>query len=130
MASDSSYSITTVPHRKLVVMKIVGMLTREQVEQLYREEHAAIAAMGCRLGEQICLVDLTDCKLQVQDVAAAFKEKQGDARIMARRLALYTGSSLARMQARRITDRANAELFETREQAEAWLFADEARAAA
>jgi hypothetical protein len=40
------YEITTEPHRKLVRLKITGMLTPEQVAQLYKEEHHAIEGMG------------------------------------------------------------------------------------
>jgi glucuronate isomerase len=114
------YSIVTDSAKKLVTIKIVGMLTIEQVRALYAEEHEAIRRMGCRLGDHLALVDLTECNLQLQDVAAAFqKEMNGSAK--AKRLALYTGSSLSRMQLRRITTRDDAQIFATREEALAWL---------
>ena len=121
------YSIASDSGRKLVTIKIIGMLTPEQVKTLYAEEHEAIRRMGCRLGEHYALVDLTECNLQLQDVATAFqKEMNGSAR--AKRLALYTGSSLSRMQVRRITKREDAQIFATREEAIAWLFGgDEVR---
>jgi transposase len=124
------YEITTEPHRKLVRLKLTGMLTPEQVTQLYKEEHEAIEKMGCRLGEHVCIVDLTSCPLQVQAVSEAFKSEIGSS-AKARRLALYIGSALGRMQARRIArERDDVGLFELQEEAEAWLFQDEARQAA
>ncbi|PAX06700.1 hypothetical protein [Sphingomonas lenta] len=123
------YTITADPGRKLITIALQGMLTPEQVAALYRDEHLAIQRMGCRVGEHLALVDLTGCPLQIQDVASAFQRAM-DGPGKARRLALFTGSSLARMQIRRIMRRSDAALFETRAEAEAWLFADDARAAA
>jgi hypothetical protein len=124
------YQITTDPLRKLVRLKLRGMLTREQVTQLYKEEHRLIQEMGCRLGEHLCIVDLTDCPLQVQEVAQAFKSQVGSP-AKARRLAMYTGNALGRMQARRIArERVDVAIFERREEAEGWLFAAEHRQAA
>jgi hypothetical protein len=124
------YEITTEPARRLVRLKLTGMLTPEMVSRLYREEHHAIQEMGCRLGEHLCIVDLTSCPLQVQVVADAFKSEIGST-AKARRLALYTGNALGRIQARRIArERDDVALFERREEAEAWLFRDECRPAA
>ncbi|PCD03905.1 hypothetical protein COC42_06140 [Sphingomonas spermidinifaciens] len=124
------YSITTEPARKLVRLKLMGMLSREQVAALYHEEHLAIRAMHCRPGDHLCIVDLTECPLQLQDVANAFQLGiKSDAK--AKRLAMFTGQALGRMQARRIArERDEVMIFERREEAEAWLFADEARSAA
>ncbi len=124
------YTITTDSDRKLVTIKITGLISTREVEQLYREEHAAIRRMGCWLGDHYALVDLTECKLQLQDVAAAFQQQMSSS-AKAKRLALFTGSSLSRMQVRRITQRDNAQIFATQEEAENWLFnADDLSAAA
>ena len=123
------YTVTADPGRKLVTIALRGMLSNEEVAALYREEYDAIRAMGCRLGEHLALVDLTECKLQLQEVATAFQARM-EGRGRARRLALVTGSSLAAMQARRITKRAGARVFPTRAEAESWLFAPEDRIAA
>lgn len=119
------FTITTDPRRKLVRLSLQAMITREQVKDLYQQEHEAIEAMGCRLGEHLCIVDLTACPLQIQDVTRAF-ESEIKSTGKARRLAMYTGEALARMQARRIARaRDDVAIFETRAEAEAWLFAGE-----
>lgn len=124
------YKITTEPRRKLVRLKLAGMLTREQVARLYREEHLAILAMGCRPGDHLCIVDLTACPLQIQEVAQAFQSEIKSSG-KARRLAMYVGEALGRMQARRIArERDDVAIFERRDEAEAWLFADPSRQAA
>jgi transposase len=125
------FEITTEPHRKLVRLKLNAMLTRAQVLELYRQEHTAIVAMGCALGDHLCIVDLTACPLQLQEVAQAFQSEIGSS-AKAKRLAMFTGNALARMQARRIArERDDVAIFEHREEAEAWLFGcSSARAAA
>jgi len=119
------YAISTDPKRRLVTIKIIGLVTAHEVADLYRDEYAAIAQMGCQLGEHYALVDLTECTLQLQDVVAAF-QKQMHSPGKAKRLALFTGNSVARMQVRRITQRDHAQLFASRGEAEAWLFDDTA----
>lgn len=115
------FTIQTDPRCRLIRITLCGMLTVADVKELYRQEHAAILAMGCPLGEQLVLVDLSECPLQLQDIVAAFQQAMNSS-AKAKRLALVTGSSLARMQARRITSRADAALFETEDEALAWLF--------
>ena len=119
------FQITTQAASKLVRLKLDAMLTPAQVKELYRQEHRAIIAMGCRLGDHLCIVDLTACPLQVQEVAKAFQSEIASS-AKARKLALFTGNALARVQARRIARaREDVAIFETREKAEAWLFAGE-----
>ena len=122
------FEIKTNPVRKLVVIKLRGMLTKADVAELYRQERDAIAAMSCALGEHLALVDLTDCPLQLQEVVNAFEREIGSS-AKARRLAMVTGKALAKMQARRIMKRDGAAIFETIEQAEAWLFSPLEKAA-
>jgi hypothetical protein len=124
------YTIATEPQHRLVRITISGLLTVDCVAALYREEHEAIRAMGCPLGQQIVLVDITKCPLQFQEVVENFREGIGSEK-SARRIAFVTGPSAARMQARRIIEREDVQLFETRPEAERWLLrASEARRAA
>ncbi len=123
------YAIATEPAHRLVRITITGLLSVEQVADLYRQEHDAIAAMGCPLGQQIVLVDLRKCPLQVQDVVKTFKSKIGGEQ-SARRIALVTGDSAARMQARRIIERDDAALFSSIGEAEAWLLEAGSKSAA
>lgn len=116
------FTIATEPARKLVRLKISGLLSVADVEEFYRQQRAAIQAMGCRLGDHLVLADLCDCPLQFQEVVAAF-QKEMRAPTGSRRLAMATGNSLARMQARRLAARDNAALFVTPAEAETWLFA-------
>jgi hypothetical protein len=123
------FSIDTDPKRRLIRISVSGMLTTEEVTELYRQEYEAIRAMGCPMGSQLVLVDLRECPLQLQDVVGAFQREMHSPN-KAKRLAMVTGGSLSRMQARRIMQRDDAQLFDTMAEAETWLFGNQARVAA
>jgi len=123
------FTIETQAEHKLVRIKLSGMLTLEEVEEFYRQEHDAIRRMGCALGEQIVLVDMTECPIQMQEIVSAFQDTM-DRPDRAWRLAMVTGGSLSRIQARRIAKRDHVAMFDTAAQAEAWLVAQTKRGAA
>ena len=123
------YNIATEPSRRLVRITVSGLLHAADVEQLYREEHQAIHDMDCPVGEHVVLVDLRDCPIQFQEVVSAFRANiNGEGQ--ARKLAMVTGGSAARMQVRRILQRGGANQFETIAEAEEWLLEPEDREAA
>lgn len=117
------FEIKTEPGRRLVRLKLSGMLSEADVTELYRQEHAAILAMGCRLGEHLLLIDSTDNLLQTQSVIEAFKHQMAKPS-RAKRIAVVTGQSLSRMQARRLLTEQPGRTFETMAEAEAWLLTE------
>lgn len=121
------YYLTTDPANKMVMLKLVGMLTVEEVAAMYAEEYKAIRDMGCPLGEHVVLADLTECNIQMQDVSAALQslvQEKGKAK----RIAMFTESSIAKMQARRIAINQKAAVFSHKSEALAWLMAANAPA--
>jgi hypothetical protein len=123
------FEITTDPQRHLVRIKLSGMMSVEDVSELYRQEHAAIRAMGCPVGQHLLLIDSTQNGLQTQSVIDAFKG-QISRPTRARRIAVVTGQSLSRMQARRLLTDQPGMIFATETEAEAWLFAEQIERAA
>ena len=119
---NPTYEVTIEPRRKLLRVTLGGFFTVADVAALEAEKRAALVRLGCERNQHFTLVDVTACKLQPQDVVAAFKVAISDPRYMARRLAFVTGSSLARMQVRRMLTRDDANIFDTCQKAEAWLF--------
>ena len=114
------YQLSTDPKYKMVLLKLAGMLTPAEMESMYREEYAAIAAMGCAIGEHVVLADLTECNVQLQDVSAALQavvSKHGKAK----RVAMVMERPLAKLQARRIAESQEARIFTSRDEALAWL---------
>ena len=123
------FTISTDASRRLVKISISGLLSADDVDRLYREEHQALRDMGCPIGQQVVIADLTNCPLQFQEVVAAFRTNFGDPS-RARKLALVMGKSAARMQARRIIPAEGAALFNTLDEAEAWIAEGQAQRAA
>jgi hypothetical protein len=122
------FTITTEPRRKLVRIKVCGMLKVCDVADFLQQEHAAIRAMGCPVGHHFVLADLTDCPLQLQEIIAAFQKSMTSPQ-RAKRVAVAVGSSLSRMQARRLLQREEVAMFDTVAEAEKWLFREEKAAA-
>lgn len=121
------FTISTDRARKLVRVRLTGMLSVDDVQRFYREEADAIRAMGCRPGEHDVLVDLSECPLQLQHIVAEF-QKEANAPGRARRVAMVTGESLVRLQARRVFTRDGVALFGTVAEADGWLIADKMEA--
>jgi hypothetical protein len=115
------YSIVTEPALKLIRADLSGFFTIEEVVAFGKDVQTASAAMGCRSGEHLLYVNTSACALQSQDVVAAFQALITNSPIKARRIALVTGSSLSRMQTRRILVRDQAMTFESGSEARAWL---------
>lgn len=119
-------TVAAEPNRKLVFARMSGFLSIEEVEQFSREEQGAVEKMGLRSGEHLLLIDTGNAVIQAQQVIAAFMHIVVHSRFKARRIAVVRHNSLTYLQSRRILSlRDNAEVFDTPEEAERWLFAEE-----
>ena len=114
------YTIKTHPLLKLVELEMSGFFSMEEATRLYEDEQRAVASLSPQ-GHYVLLIDLSALKLQSQDVIARFQDMLNDAPRTASRIALVTGESVARMQARRLADRVRLRLFDRRAEAMAWL---------
>jgi hypothetical protein len=124
------FQIDTDPRRKLLRVRLAGFFTIEEVADFCAQAQAAIIGMGCGSGEHMLLVDTRECVLQAQPVVTAFGKLISEPRFAARRIAIVTGTVASRMQTRRILAHPDAKLFDTPEQADAWLAGEAERAAA
>ena len=122
----SGYEIQLDPVRKLMTLTLSGFFDVQQVPKIADDIAAAIGRLNCPPNQHLTLVDVCDSKLQAQDTVAAFGAIIARPHLMARRLAVVVGSSLARMQVRRILLRDDAQVFDSRTEARAWLFGDSA----
>jgi|UniRef100_UPI0035C96994 hypothetical protein len=120
----ATHDIRLDPVRKLLTLTLTGFFDVSQVAQIHAEIVGGIATLGCAPNRHLTLVDVSASKLQAQDSVAAFGAIIVDPRIMSRKLAMVVGSSLARMQVRRILLRADAECFDSVAAARLWLFSD------
>lgn len=126
----ASYLIDVDQRHCLVRMHLAGFFTAADVEGFTRDQQAAYARLGERVGRHLTLVDVSECKIQTQDVVEAFRRLLTDPARMSRRIAFVTGSSPARMQIRRLIARDSAKFFEATSAAEHWLLEGDGAAAA
>jgi len=119
---NPTYVMNIEPQRCLLRITMSGFFGLSDVSALETDRRNALARLGCARNTHYTLVDVSACKLQPQDVVRAFEGSLSDTRFMSRRIAFVTGSSLARMQVRRMIKREDSHFFDTVEAAEAWLF--------
>ena len=122
---SSAFRLSADPRRNLLVIELSGFFEEADVSRFAAEKQAAHRELACRPNEHVTMVDVTDCKIQGQAVVGAFAAMIADQRYKGRKLAFVTGSSLAKMQVRRLIEgKAEARCFDNRNVAEAWLTED------
>lgn len=109
---------------------LAGLFDRETFARFVEERRIAFARLTCAPNAHLTLVDLSECVLQPQVVAAAFQALMTETKARSRRMAFVFGSSPTRMQVRRIlAARDDIGLFIDEESAMAWLRQTGAKAA-
>ena len=101
-------------------LNLGGFFTLADVEAYARDASRTVAECIRRHGQYRVLLDVSDCAIQAQDVIAAFIahiQRQP----VAERTAIVVGSSVIRMQVRRVMDRPNVAVFEDMTAAMAWV---------
>ena len=118
---DARYDIRADPAQGMIHIRMGGFFSEADVQSFaasYRAELRHVAHPS-----QLTLVDIRDMKIQAQDIVAAFGAVMASPDIRSRKLAFLCGSTLARLQAQRLTDRDGVAFFDDMAAAEAWLLA-------
>lgn len=126
-ARPASIEIAIDPPLLLIRMTLGGFFSVADVEKLDAERHAALLRLRCGLNQHLSLVDVRACELSTPEVAAALQKMLGNPIYRSRRCALILNGALARMQARRVVQRADVAMFDDVDAATAWLLAPDAR---
>lgn len=100
-----------------------GFFDGRAVTRIGEDKIACLRELGGEPTDHVSLVDVSACKIQRQEVLAAFVGLIRDERYRARRVAFVTGpDSLAKMQIRRVNTReATVRIFADRDAAQTWL---------
>ncbi|HEX8413997.1 MAG TPA: hypothetical protein VF637_08945, partial [Sphingomicrobium sp.] len=93
-------------------MKVGGLFTLNDVQAFAAEQRAAYAKLGTARGRHRTLCDVSECKIQLQEVFAAFRQLLEDPWLMSERMAFVTGGSPAKMQIRRLISRDSCRFFD------------------
>lgn len=116
------YAIKADMNSAIIEVRVDGFLTPDDIKAFHAEMMREVRAMRLQGKRQSILYDYTDAVIQSQEVVAALKDLADSDAFASRRVALYSGGQLARMQATRIAaGDARFRIFDSRDDAVAWL---------
>ncbi|MFD1787696.1 STAS/SEC14 domain-containing protein [Sphingomonas floccifaciens] len=129
--NTARFTVDVQPDKGLFESAVIGFWTLSDVAAFA----AAIAAAAKRIQDEtgrapVSVCDYTRAGTQSQEVADAMEAMMRSPVVRSRRIGIFTGSALARMQARRLLAvREEVRFFDTRAEALAWVMADDEGAA-
>jgi hypothetical protein len=115
------FDIILSPADCLIRLSMSGFFEPAEIQRLTVEMIDAVARLGCAPHQHLTICDIRGMAIQSQDAVGHFSRLVGAEPVRSRKLAFVTAKSLARLQARRLTDRPDVAFFETVDAAEAWL---------
>jgi hypothetical protein len=119
------FSIRVDPVHNIVRIRMSGFFTAEDIEAFLAERARAHRQLRCGPNEHLTLNDVSEMKIQSQEIVEAFREMLAAPEYRSRRLAFVSGSTLARGQLLRAATGRNVRCFDDAASAEAWLFETE-----
>lgn len=122
---DAEFSFETDPRRDLVRIRMAGLFTLGDIARFAEARQRAHAQLLCAPNTHLTLNDLTDLKIQPQEVVAAFGAMLAAPDYRSRRLAFIVPPTLARNQLSRAIGGRDCRCFQDPRAAEAWLLAEE-----
>jgi hypothetical protein len=127
----ASFSIDLDLPRDLVRVSLSGFFSVDDIARFQDELLVAHRRLGSGVRDgPLTLNDVSGMMIQSQDVIARWGTFLADPAHRSRRLAFVVASALARMQLQRVIVGRNARVFTNAVEAEQWLFAEDASAAA
>lgn len=118
---DTKFNIIAERRLNLMRVTMAGFFTPEEAARFAESYRAALKDI--KTPGHLTLVDITGMKIQAQDVVGNFASLLASPDVRSRKLAFVCSSTLAMLQAQRLTDRAGVQFFDHAEDAEAWLLA-------
>jgi hypothetical protein len=113
------YKLIVDPSHNLLEGRLSGSLDTAEASE-FASDLARCLSKGKLQPGHLLLIDVTECGIQPQATLNAIHARPGNVP-KASRIAVVTGSSVVRMQARRVMTQPYARLFEDRASALAWL---------
>jgi hypothetical protein len=122
-----SHDVTVDRARKLVEVRMSGVVGPESAAWIGEEFRSAVRSLGDDVGDHLSLYDFSDVPvvpLATLEQLRATLTNPAVRKLWARKLAIVTSTALGRLQAQRVREvRPDIGLFDTREQALEWLLA-------
>ena len=117
------YSLAVDAPRLLVTLRLAGFLTVEDVQLIAAEEQAAVKKLGVPSGTHRFLIDTRALDVQTADVVAFVQHTTDTVPLKPKRLAILVRHGLNSMQTRRMIEEREIGIFDTEEDAIAYLMA-------
>src|SRR6218665_693537 len=125
MSNSVSHSIPVDLDRKLVDLRIGGLVSPEDAAWIGEELRGAIRALGDDVGKHVTLYDASGVHVVPQETVELIKntlDNPAVRQLWARKIAFVVSTALAKMQAQRLREvRPDLQGFEDRDAAIAWL---------
>jgi hypothetical protein len=122
-----SFEVTTDISRRLLEITMRGFWDSATFDAFVAEFEKALHALHRAGGAEMAIVDGREFAVQSKEILGRFEETmRNNAPFLAKRTASIVPTELNRMQAKRVTESLTRLDFTTREDAEAWLFGDQA----
>lgn len=125
MPNSVSHSIEVDLARKLIDLRIGGLVSPEDAAWIGEELRAAIRALGDDVGKHVTLYDGSGVPVVPQETVELIKHTLDNPevrKLWARKIAFVVTTALAKLQVQRLKEvRADIGVFEDREAAIAWL---------
>ena len=119
--SEAHFAISVEPIQHLLRIVMGGFFAENDIEALRLNLKDKLRALGCQANQHLTLCDVSLMRIQARAIVSSFSKVVGHPLFRSKRLAFVTGSSLARMQTRRLTDREGVGFFNSVEDVERWL---------
>lgn len=123
------FTIDTDAARGLLHVRMSGFYSLDDVARYHAAVDAASDALARPPARQTMICDISEMRIQSQQVVAAFQGVMGDARYRERRVGFVVASTLARTQLMRTIGDRKVQTFTNAGDAEAWLFGSAVQAA-
>ncbi len=118
---SANFSIAVEPMSSLVRVRMGGFYSDVDVAAFTAELTGRMRALQCAANQHSMLCDVSEMNIQSQEVVGMFSKVVGHPKFRSRLLAFVTGSTLASMQAQRLTSREGVKFFSQVDEAERWL---------
>ena len=119
---SANFSIVIEPSADLIRVKMGGFYSEADVAAFTAELTAKMQALRCAPNQHSMFCDVSEMNIQSQEIVGMFSKVVGHPKFRSKLLAFVTGSTLARLQAQRLTSREGVEFFSDVDDAETWLF--------
>ena len=117
----AQHAISVDPARNLVILRLAGFLTPEDVQRIAAEEQAAVRTLGVPSGVHNFLIDTRALDTQAGEIVDLVQHMTDSVPLKPRRLAIIARYGINKIQARRMIADREIGLFDTEDEALAYL---------